>query len=437
MNALKEQEGKLTQYTAQQEQARLGKLSFAISQVARETPALAYGMQMYFLAISNNLPILVDMWKGYKEEMAAAGKQTQSFGKIVLQTLKSPQVMVVLITTAVIMLIKNWDKLVKLFASGAKAVEEFGHRYAWLVSQIDSSTPLVERLLKYVEDLALALNTFGENHFKIDTAETEAKFQSILGLIRKINLEWERAQDANPAKSRADYASSMYGGMLSIPDPSARTTNIKQQEIWLQQMAKVNEKMRAQGYTAEEVQKQLMKMAKGWDKNTQAGDDSAKVLMRLIGNLKNLEDVLKDVTAIMAQPFDIELKEIGDKALERYKNYTKEQLKAEHDYLTKRLTEVEIPAEQDAFDEYAAQRVARTKMMLQMIETLYNKSNGSRRSKLQRKRPENAFREPVESRDYDLLDEYGTALQYDVQQMQLFQKLLCSECRDDFRWKNR
>ena len=49
-------------------------LSFSIQQVARELPSLAYGPQVFFSAISNNIPILAD-------EIARASKSVQALKK--------------------------------------------------------------------------------------------------------------------------------------------------------------------------------------------------------------------------------------------------------------------------------------------------------------------------------------------------------------------
>ena len=46
-------------------------LSFSVQQIARELPSLAMGPQMFFLAISNNIPILSDSISKARAELKA------------------------------------------------------------------------------------------------------------------------------------------------------------------------------------------------------------------------------------------------------------------------------------------------------------------------------------------------------------------------------
>ena len=56
-------------------------LSFSVQQVARELPSLAVSANTFFLAISNNLPILVD-------EIAKARKEYAAFKAELLPEIK-------------------------------------------------------------------------------------------------------------------------------------------------------------------------------------------------------------------------------------------------------------------------------------------------------------------------------------------------------------
>lgn len=69
-------------------------LNFSIQQLAREMPALAYGPQVFFSAISNNLPIFADELKRAKEEynaFKAAGQSATPVWKQILTSLVSWQ----------------------------------------------------------------------------------------------------------------------------------------------------------------------------------------------------------------------------------------------------------------------------------------------------------------------------------------------------------
>lgn len=77
-------------------------VNFQVQQLARELPALAVSPQMFFLAISNNLPMLGDaikMMKLYNAEQQAAGKASVSIGKTILGSIFSWQTIIVAAVT--------------------------------------------------------------------------------------------------------------------------------------------------------------------------------------------------------------------------------------------------------------------------------------------------------------------------------------------------
>lgn len=78
-------------------------LGFSISQVVRELPAAAINMNTLFLAISNNIPMVVDEIKKLRiqnKALAAEGKQTISVGKTILSTIFSWNTALVLVLAA-------------------------------------------------------------------------------------------------------------------------------------------------------------------------------------------------------------------------------------------------------------------------------------------------------------------------------------------------
>lgn len=81
-------------------------LSFSVQQVARELPSLAMGPQMFFLAISNNLPILSDQIRIAKQEyneLAAAGQKGVPVWKQVTSSIFSWQTALVAGITLLVM----------------------------------------------------------------------------------------------------------------------------------------------------------------------------------------------------------------------------------------------------------------------------------------------------------------------------------------------
>ena len=109
-------------------QRQLGGLHNSIQQIAREMPSLAMGPQMFFLAISNNLPIFTDeLARARKEydELQKSGKKGTPVWKQVLSSLFSWQTAM---TTGIMLLVmygdEIWDWTKSLFGA-KKGVDEF------------------------------------------------------------------------------------------------------------------------------------------------------------------------------------------------------------------------------------------------------------------------------------------------------------------------
>ncbi len=88
-------------------------LHFSIQQMAREMPSLAMGPQMFFLAISNNLPIFTDELARAKKEYAeliATGQKGTPVWKQVVKSLFSWQTA---LTTGIMLLVMYGDEIVK------------------------------------------------------------------------------------------------------------------------------------------------------------------------------------------------------------------------------------------------------------------------------------------------------------------------------------
>lgn len=88
-------------------------LNVSIQQIAREMPAMAVSMNTFFLAISNNIPMLVDeinRLRAVNLQLAADGQQTISIGRQILKSIFSWNM---LITVAVTLLTLFGGKLVK------------------------------------------------------------------------------------------------------------------------------------------------------------------------------------------------------------------------------------------------------------------------------------------------------------------------------------
>lgn len=102
-------------------------LGFSIQQVARELPSLTMGAQMFFLAISNNLPILSDELRKAKESykaLIAEGKAATPVWKQVLSSIFSWQTAMVVGITLLTMYGKEIGNWMKGLFGASKANEE-------------------------------------------------------------------------------------------------------------------------------------------------------------------------------------------------------------------------------------------------------------------------------------------------------------------------
>lgn len=93
MSALQEATGNYTMNVGHYEKAWSG-LSFSVQQVVRELPAMAVSMNTFFLAISNNIPMVTDEIRRLREQndlAIARGEKTVSVTKTIIRSLVSWQ----------------------------------------------------------------------------------------------------------------------------------------------------------------------------------------------------------------------------------------------------------------------------------------------------------------------------------------------------------
>ena len=100
----------------------------SIQQMAREMPSLAMGPQMFFMAISNNLPIFTDELARARKEYDALIKKGQQATPVWKQVLSSLFSWQTALTTGIMLLVMYGDEIVewtKDLFSAKKGVEEF------------------------------------------------------------------------------------------------------------------------------------------------------------------------------------------------------------------------------------------------------------------------------------------------------------------------
>lgn len=142
---------------------KLNNVRMSMQQIARELPSLAMGPQMFFLAISNNIPMFTDALGSARkeyEELTKAGKKATPVWKQVLSSLFSWQTaMAALITLSVVYgkEIGGWVK--SLFGvkdaalSAAKAQEKVNESFRSSSSDVAEQVTLVRSLSERWKEL--------------------------------------------------------------------------------------------------------------------------------------------------------------------------------------------------------------------------------------------------------------------------------------------
>lgn len=104
---------------------KLNNVKMSMQQIARELPALAMGPQMFFLAISNNIPMFTDAVASARKEyelMTAAGQKATPVWKQLLKSLFSWQTAMAAVITLTVVFGKEIGNFISTLFSGKKAV---------------------------------------------------------------------------------------------------------------------------------------------------------------------------------------------------------------------------------------------------------------------------------------------------------------------------
>lgn len=260
---LKEAMGNYTLSVGNYEKAFNG-LDIAMQQIVRETPTITMGARMYFMAISNNLPILTDQIKRIREENAARQvkidtmkaegaataeiqalqKQQISVGKQLLSSLFSWQTAMIL---GITLLTMYGDKIID-WVSNVFSAE--GATKAWKEAQEDLNKTFDEAEVSAAKATAQA-----DTLYKIATDETRSvedrikagqilqnQYEDYFGNLSTEEIMLGKATKAhdeltvslmNQAKARAylDKITELYGKRIEAQakvDEAQKTLNEKQ-----------------------------------------------------------------------------------------------------------------------------------------------------------------------------------------------------------------
>lgn len=119
-----------------------GGLGFSVQQVVRELPAATVSLNTFFLAISNNIPILVDEINRARlanKQMLAEGKQTVPVSKQIVKALFSWQSALVIVLTVLSMYGKQMIEWVSNVFKGKNAALELGKAVKNIAEEMENT----------------------------------------------------------------------------------------------------------------------------------------------------------------------------------------------------------------------------------------------------------------------------------------------------------
>ena len=154
-------------------------LNFQVQQLARELPSLTISAQQFFLAISNNLPMLVDEMQRARvanEALKKSGETTVPVWKQMLKSIGSWQTMLVVGITLLTAYGKEIGQWVKELFKGKKAIDEVA-----IAMEIAN-----EKGEAYKDAFKSASSTYGQN----------------LVLLNQLRDKWNQLGDDLNAKKR-------------------------------------------------------------------------------------------------------------------------------------------------------------------------------------------------------------------------------------------
>lgn len=139
-------------------------LNFSLQQIVRELPSLAMGPQMFFLAISNNLPMFVDELARARKENEAMQASNQKGVPVWKQVAKSLFSWQTALVAGITVLITHGDQIGKWITqlfTGKEAVDDVTSAIKSMNTAIDSED-LAEDIVNF-EKLARAYKEIGDN----------------------------------------------------------------------------------------------------------------------------------------------------------------------------------------------------------------------------------------------------------------------------------
>ena len=141
-------------------------LGNAMNQIIRETPSMAVSLNTFFLAISNNLPILwdeIDRTREKNKLLRAEGKPTQSVAKTIVASIFSWQTALIILISALSYNGEAILKWIKIAWKGQDAVADTGDVINSISDKIAKSNTQLGEQLASLDKLVIGWKNLGGN----------------------------------------------------------------------------------------------------------------------------------------------------------------------------------------------------------------------------------------------------------------------------------
>ena len=165
MSELQEATGNYTMNVGHYEKMWNG-LTFSVQQVVRELPAMAVSMNTFFLAISNNVPMVIDEIRKLREQnklLAAEGRQQISVTRAIIRSLISWQLALVVLLSVFSMYGKDIIDWINKTLTGRSAALSMTEAMERLNDEIEKSVRTYGGQMATLRRLADEWNNLGDN----------------------------------------------------------------------------------------------------------------------------------------------------------------------------------------------------------------------------------------------------------------------------------
>lgn len=284
-------------------------LGNAMNQIIRETPSMAVSLNTFFLAISNNLPILwdeIDRTREKNKLLRAEGKPTQSVVKTIVSSIFSWQTALIILISALSYNGEEILRWIKLAWSGQKAIAEMDDVIESVSDKMKDSTKQLGEQVATLKRLSIEWQNLGGNLKKQKQfiKDNQTEFSKLDVSINNVNdaekilishtTEFTDALEARAKATAAMQVAAEYYGK-AIQKQFDFETTYKNKPNWWQRLAAggiVGLFGGDKEYTQKTYQKNKKQLQTQIEKEIAYDNDFAEKAVKLAGNYYDEADKL-------------------------------------------------------------------------------------------------------------------------------------------------